>query len=130
MKIKAVIVLGITLFACLTASCHPSEPRETIVRWLRSRTGPVGMDIGGAWTDTDWGSCYFRQNGSYVTGKVGDYVAYGRINGCVLSLSLWYNGAQYYTATLTLDRPGLLVGKYYRTTLQQTGWPMMLRQHR
>ncbi len=88
------------------------------------------MNVSGAWKDRAWGSTYLRQCGSSVTGKVGSYNVYGRINGRVLSLSLWSNGAQYYTATLALDQHNILIGKYYRTTRQAYGWPMMLRRTR
>ena len=128
MKLK-IILCAVTL-ARPAVSCTPPESRETISHWLRSRTGPAQMNVAGAWKDPQWGSTFLRQCNSSVTGKLGDYNVYGRINGRVLSVSLWYNGAQYYTATLVLQQPHVLIGRYYKTTRQVYGWPIMLKRSR
>ncbi len=128
MKIK--IVLCAFILAVPTVSCGVQESRETISTWLRARTGPAHINVAGAWKNREWGSTYLRQCGSSVTGKLGAYNVYGRINGRVLSVSLWYNGAQYYTATLVLEQQNVLIGKYYKTTRQAYGWPMMLKRSR
>jgi hypothetical protein len=127
---KKMMCLLVVILAMPAVSCSRQESRETISNWLRSRTGPAHVNVAGAWKDREWGSTYLRQCGSTVTGKLGSYSVYGRINGRILSMSLWSNGSQHYTATLALEQNDVLIGKYYRTTRQVYSWPMMLKRSR
>lgn len=115
------------LASVLVLGCGaPVESTATVTSWLDSRAGGTAVNVAGSWTDREWGTTYFQQAGNRLTGKVGAYVAYGSINGYVVSLALYSGGALYYTATLQMSQEGVLAGKYFRTTRQEEGWPMVL----
>lgn len=122
-------VLTSWLLCVALSSCGaPAEPPDTVNRWLDSRAGVSALNLGGAWTDSDWGSTYFQQHGNRLSGKLGAYTIYGSISGIVVSLAIYSGGVLNYTATLQMTPDGALLGKYFRTTQQTDGWPILLRR--
>ncbi|MDA3899610.1 MAG: hypothetical protein PF637_03715 [Spirochaetes bacterium] len=132
MKKILLYVIFVILFSCENAQIR--NPRVTNKKidyesWLKSHAGNTGMNIAGKWENPDWGDTYLQQDGNFVKGKFGNYIAHGRINGKTVYFAFISEGIPYYFAKLTLGQDTkqvVLIGQYSRSLDLKVGWPIMM----
>jgi hypothetical protein len=82
--------------------------------WLSDQTESAGINIAGNWTSNDWGRASFSQAGRKITGTIGSYTVHGVASGDHAYLLIAQGDWYYYSAVLSLQRPGLLTGRFSR----------------
>lgn len=105
----------------LMLSCQTVDSTKTNT-WLDSKLGIVaelnmtGKWDGGPYMDGGWGEGIFTQTGNKFSGSLGPYDVDGVVEGKTVYMVM-RGGTKLYTAELTLQPDGQLVGKYVSNAL-------------
>ena len=108
----------VTLFAALSAclvmaGCNLKEKyalnNQKADAWLAAQKGGVGFSLAGSWESREfgWGPIRFEQDGSRISGAMGNYVVRGYVRGSRAYLALSANNYVHYTAILQRSSGGL-----------------------
>ena len=127
--------LLLILSLILVISCAATLKQNEIDPWLNARSGgqPPGLNITGKWHDAmesppfGWGEGDLRQEGSKVSGAIGNYNVQGIVSGKTVYLAFLYGSSVYYTARLEMSQ-GSLTGNYFKGSDkgQTQGYPMSI----
>jgi hypothetical protein len=71
------------------------------------------VNVSGIWESRDWEQCWLRQDGSNISGQLGDYQVQGIVTGHEIYMYLVYRGRVYHTLQLAQGRPNEMAGYYY-----------------
>ncbi len=109
-------ILWLVLISALLFSCKTMSPVKTDT-WLDGKRDAVaGFNIAGKWDcgpymEGGWGEGIFTQVGNRVSGTLGPYNVDGIIDGKTFFMAI-QGGTKLYTAKLSLQPDGQLVGTY------------------
>ena len=105
------------LTVLMLAACTTGLKKDEIDTWLTDISGanPPAINVEGKWRDADvdpntpfgWGKGVFEQEGSRVTGYIGNYNVTGTVSGNKVYLVFLSGGSVYYTARLEMKEAGL-----------------------
>lgn len=109
------------LVAALLISCETISPIKTDA-WLDAKQSAVAeFNISGKWDagpymEGGWGEGVFTQNGNRVSGTLGSYSVDGVVEGKAVYMAM-RGGTKLYTAKLSLQTDGQLIGTYVYNAL-------------
>ena len=120
MKIRLLVILCVAaLTGCEVVRDFNKERygrnNEAGDAWLSDQMLPPQINVSGNWKSSDWGDTYLGQNGAKVGGHLGDYPVNGVVSGDKVYLLVSQGGWYYYSATLEMPGPNMLIGYYSRT---------------
>jgi hypothetical protein len=116
----SLVILAIFILGACSTALQVTE----VDSWLSAKAGSTAplIRVSGDWQDAvyadntfmGWGTGKFEQNGSTVTGNLGQYIIKGMVSGNKLHLVLQTGGSVYYTAVLEMKKDNKeLYGNYY-----------------
>ncbi len=103
---KLLVILSAVLVCGLVSGCNLKEKyainNQKADQWLAAQQGGGGINIGGSWESREfgWGAIRFEQEGSKISGAMGNYTTRGSASGSRVYLALSSNGYVHYTAVL------------------------------
>lgn len=110
-----VLLAALSLSACNSTQRYESN-RSSAQAWLEALSGRPAANLSGRWrdaTDEEWGEANLVQQGSRVSGTLGDYEVDGAMVGPRVNLALKSDNWYYYSVAAVM-RDGVLEG-YYST---------------
>lgn len=116
-SVKFLSPLVALVLVCGFVGCNLKEKyainNQKADQWLQANRGAVGANVNGSWEahEFGWGGIRFEQNGSRVTGAMGNYTVRGVVRGSRVYLALSSGDWVHYTAVLRANG-NVLAGFY------------------
>lgn len=84
-------------------------------QWLAQHTETATINLTGGWNVPDWGKADIVQGGNRINGQLDKYTIYGRASGNKAYLLISEGGWTYYTAIVSMEGKGVLMGYYSKS---------------
>lgn len=114
---KLLTILAAVLVCGGVTGCNLKEKyainNQKADQWLAGQRGSGGVQVGGSWESREfgWGAIRFEQEGSKISGAMGNYTARGHVRGSRVYLALSSNGYVHYT--VVLKKSGSTLAGFY-----------------
>ena len=108
-------------FAIGLAGCNSKEKcarsNRAAKAWLSVNAGSAAANIAGVWfaKETAWGTIRFQQEGSRISGVMGDCQVDGQMNGSIAYLTLSSGGCVRYS--VVAKKRGLILSGFYSASV-------------